>query len=389
MVLRKITMSTAYIIDAVRTPRGKRKGSFANLHPVDMATKPLKAIIERNQIDPALVEDVILGCVSQRGEQDNIIARKAVLAAGLPESIPGVTLNRFCGSGLTACNWAAQSIMSGMQDLVIAGGVEHMTRVPMEIDFYNGESDLQKFYPHLVSQGVSAEMIAEKYGFSRKQLDEFAVCSQERAAKSWAENRFAKSIISVNTTNAEGQSISVVKDEHFRVGTSLETLAGLKTVFKENGVIHAGNSSGIVDGSASVLFASEAGVQKSGLKPRAKVIATAVVGSEPLIMLLGPIPATQKALKKAGLTINDIDLFEINEAFAPVPLATAKDLGIPIEKINVNGGAIALGHPLGATGAMLLGTVLDELERRDLRYGLITLCIGLGMGVTTIIDRKV
>jgi acetyl-CoA C-acetyltransferase len=389
MVLRKITMSTAYIIDAVRTPRGKRKGSFANLHPVDMATKPLKAIIERNQIDPALVEDVILGCVSQRGEQDNIIARKAVLAAGLPESIPGVTLNRFCGSGLTACNWAAQSIMSGMQDLVIAGGVEHMTRVPMEIDFYNGESDLQKFYPHLVSQGVSAEMIAEKYGFSRKQLDEFAVCSQERAAKSWAENRFAKSIISVNTTNAEGQSISVVKDEHFRVGTSLETLAGLKTVFKENGVIHAGNSSGIVDGSASVLFASEAGVQKSGLKPRAKVIATAVVGSEPLIMLLGPIPATQKALKKAGLTINDIDLFEINEAFAPVPLAAAKDLGIPLEKINVNGGAIALGHPLGATGAMLLGTVLDELERRDLRYGLITLCIGLGMGVTTIIDRKV
>lgn len=382
-------MSTAYIIDTVRTPRGKRKGSFANLHPVDMATKPLKAIIERNQIEPSLVEDVIMGCVSQRGEQDNIIARKAILAAGLPESIPGVTLNRFCGSGLSACNWAAQSIMSGMQDLVIAGGVEHMTRVPMDIDFYNGESDLKKFYPHLVSQGVSAEMIAEKYGFSRQQLDEFAVRSQELAALAWAENRFSKSVIPVNILNTEGQAITVVKDEHFRIGTSLETLAGLKTVFKENGVIHAGNSSGIVDGSASVLFASEAGVKKSGLNPRAKVIATAVVGSEPLIMLLGPIPATQKALKKAGLTIKDIDLFEINEAFAPVPLAAAKELGIPLNKINVNGGAIALGHPLGATGAMLLGTVLDELERRDLRYGLITLCIGLGMGVTTIIDRKI
>lgn len=382
-------MTTAFIIDAVRTPRGKRKGSFSTLHPVDLAVKPLKAIIERNQLNPASVEDVVYGCVSQRGEQDNIIARKAVLAAKLPESIPGVTLNRFCGSGLTACNWVSQSIMSGMQDVAIGGGIEHMTRVPMDIDFYNGESDLKKSYPHLVPQGVSAEMIAEKYQFSRQQLDEFAVRSQELAAKAWADNRFAKSIIPVNCTNAEGQPITVTKDEHFRPGTTVEALAGLKTVFKENGVIHAGNSSGIVDGSATVLYASEAGLKANGLKPRAKVLATAVVGSEPLIMLLGPTPSIQKALKKANLKVSDIDLFEINEAFAPVPLATAKDLGIPLEKINVNGGAIALGHPLGATGAMLVGTVLDELERRDARYGVVSLCIGLGMGVACIIDRKI
>jgi acetyl-CoA C-acetyltransferase len=382
-------MPTAYIIDAVRTPRGKRKGSFSNLHPVDMAVKPLKAVIERNKLNPEVIEDLVYGCVSQRGEQDNIIARKAILAAKLPESIPGVTLNRFCGSGLTACNWVAQSIMSGMQNVAIGGGVEHMTRIPMDIDFYGGESDLLKNYPNLVPQGVSAEMIAEKYGYTRKQLDEYAVRSQELAAKAWAENRFAKSIIPVTTTGAEGQSITLSKDEHFRPGTTVEGLAGLKTPFKENGVIHAGNSSGIVDGAAAVLFASEAGCKANGLKPRAKVLATAVVGSEPLIMLLGPAPASRKALKIAGLSVKDIDLFEINEAFAPVPLATAQDLGIPLDKINVNGGAIALGHPLGATGAMLVGTILDELERRDLRYGLITLCIGLGMGVATIIDRKV
>lgn len=383
-------MTNAYIIDAVRTPRGKRKGSFSTLHPVDLATAPLTALVERNRLDPALVEDVIFGCVSQRGEQDNIIARKAILAAGLPESIPGVTLNRFCGSGLTACNWAAQSIMSGMQDIAIGGGIEHMTRIPMEIDFFGGESQLKVRYPHLVPQGESAEMIADKYGYDRKVLDEFSVRSQRLAAVAWEENRFAKSIIPVTVKDENGAPRIITKDEHFRPGTSLESLATLKPVFRpENGRIHAGNSSGMVDGSAGVLFASDTAVTKHGLKPRARVVATAVVGSEPVIMLLGPIPATQKVLAKAGLKLSDIDLFEINEAFAPVPLATAKDLGIPMEKINVNGGAIALGHPLGATGAMLLGTVLDELERRDLRYGLVTLCIGYGMGVATIIDRKI
>lgn len=382
-------MTNAYIVDAVRTPRGKRKGSLSNVHPIDLATVPLTQIIERNHLDPTTIEDVIMGCVSQREEQDNVIARKAVMAAGLPESIPGVTLNRFCGSGLTACNWAAQSVMSGMQDIVIAGGVEHMTRVPMDIDFYNGDSQLNVKYPKLVPQGESAEMIADKYGYSRNQLDEFASRSQKLASEAWENNRFEKSIVSVNSKDADGNAFQFTKDEHMRPGTTAETLGGLKTVFRQDGRITAGNSSGIVDGAAHVLFASEKAIKEQGLKARARVVSTAIVGSEPVIMLLGPIPSARKALQKANLTIGDIDLVEINEAFAPVPLAVSQDLDIPMDKINVNGGAIALGHPLGATGAMLLGTVLDELERRDLRYGLITLCIGFGMGVTTIIDRKI
>ncbi len=382
-------MSDAYIIDAVRTARGKRKGSLSQIHAVDLATYPIKALIERNKLDPTAVQDVIYGCVSQRGEQDNDIARSAVLAAGLPESIAGVTVNRFCASGLTACNFAAQAIMADQEDVMIGGGIEHMTRIPMEIDFYQGDSMLREKYPHLVPQGISAEMIAEKYKLSRTQLDEFALRSQQLAAKSWEEKRFSKSIIPVKAKTPEGQEFIFEKDEHFRPSTTMEGLAGLKTVFKADGVIHAGNSSGIVDGSAGVLFASKEAVAKHGLKPRAKITSTAVDGSDPVIMLLGPIPSTRKALKRAGLSIKDIDLFEINEAFAPVVLAVAQDLEIPMDRVNVNGGSIALGHPLGATGAMLLGTVLDELEKRDLRYGLITLCIGMGMGVTTIIDRKI
>lgn len=381
-------MNTAYIVDAVRTPRGKRNGSLSNLHPVDLAAVPLTEIIRRNGIDPNRIEDVIYGCVSQRDEQDNIVARKAILAAGLPESIPGTTVNRFCGSGLSACNWASQSIMSGMHNLVIGGGVEHMTRVPMDIDFYNGQSQLNKRYPHLVRQGESAEMIAEKYGYERKTLDAYALRSQQLAARAWEEKRFAKSIVPVTCPGESGQTITLERDEHMRPGTTMEALAGLKPVFRENGVITAGNASGIVDGAATVLFASETGLKENNLRPRARVVATAVVGSDPIIMLLGPIPAINKVLATAGVSISDIDLFEINEAFAPVPLAVTQDLQIPMEKVNVNGGAIALGHPLGATGAMLLGTLLDELERRDLRYGLVTLCIGYGMGVAMVIDRK-
>ncbi len=380
-------MQHAYIIDAVRTPRGKRKGSLSFTHPIDLAATPLSAIVSRNQLDPKEVEDVIYGCVSQRGEQDNVIAREAVLAAGFPESVPGVTVNRFCGSGLSACNWASQSVMAGMQDVVIAGGVEHMTRVPMNIEFKMVGSLLDQRYPNLVSQGVSAEMIAEQYGFSRSQLDAFAAASQQKAALSWEEKRFAKSIVPVQATDEAGKTFSFQKDEHFRPGTTVETLAGLKPVFKENGTIHAGNSSGIVDGAAAVLFASESAAKRLNLKPRGRVLGTAIVGSDPIIMLLGPIPAARKVLAKAKLSVKDIDLFEINEAFAPVPLACSKDLEIPLEKINVNGGAIALGHPLGATGAMLLGTALDELERTKKRYALITLCIGLGMGVATVIER--
>lgn len=382
-------MSDATIIDAVRTPRGKRKGSLSLVHAIDLAAHPLTSLIERNKIKPEEVSDVIYGCVSQRGEQDNDIARGAVLAAGLPESIAGVTLNRFCASGLTACNFAAQAIMAGQEDLVIGGGVEHMNRVPMEIDFFQGESGLSKNYPNLVPQGISAEMIAEKYNYSRTQLDEYAARSQELAAQAWEEKRFEKSIVPIKAKMPDGKEFLFEKDEHMRPGTTVEILAGLKPAFKEDGVIHAGNSSGIVDGSAGVLIASKKKSEELGLKPRAKFVSTGVAGSDPVIMLLGPIPSTQKALKRAGLTVKDIDLFEINEAFAPVVLAVSQELEIPMEKINVNGGAIALGHPLGATGAMLLGTILDELERQDKRYGLVTLCIGMGMGVTTIIDRKI
>lgn len=381
-------MSHAYIIDAVRTPRGKREGSLKFTHPIDLAAVPLQALQDRNKLDPILIEDVLYGCVSQRGEQDNVIAREAVLAAGWPVEVPGATVNRFCGSALTACNLSAHTIMANMGDLTIGGGVEHMTRVPMNISFDMAGSKLAERFD-LIPQGWSAEMIAQKYGFTRRQLDEFAERSQRLAAQAWEENRFAKSIVPVSAKDAEGKTFIFAKDEHLRPGTTADKLANLKPVFKEDGVIHAGNSSGIVDGAAAVLFASEKACKENNLKPRARVVATVEVGSDPIIMLLGPIPAIQKVTARAKLKISDIDLFEINEAFAPVPLAVAQDLKLDMEKINVNGGAIALGHPLGATGAMLLGTVLDELERRDLRYGLVTLCIGHGMGVATIIDRKV
>lgn len=382
-------MSAAYIIDAVRTPRGKRNGALATIHPVDLGTIPLNEVIKRNKLDPAKVDDVIYGCVSQRGEQDDLLTRKIVLAAGLPESVPGVVLNRFCGSGLTACNWAAESVMSGMQNVVVAGGVEHMTRVPMEINFVGEESNFTKNYPNLVPQGFAAEMVAQKYGYSRTRLDEFAARSQELAARAWEEGRFKKSIVPVDFTNVADQGTQLTRDEHMRPGTTVESLAKLKPVFKEDGVIHAGNSSGIVDGAATVLFASEQGLKENQLKPRARVVATAVIGSEPVIMLTGPVPAINKALKIAGLKVSDIDLMEINEAFAPVPLSVAQDLNFPLDRINVNGGAIAMGHPLGATGAMLVGTVLDELERQDKRLGCVALCIGFGMGIAMIIDRKI
>jgi len=382
-------MAEAYILDAVRTPRGKRKGSLSLTHPIDLATIPLKALIERNKIDPAQIADVIYGCVSQRGEQDNVIAREAVLAAGLPLDIAGATVNRFCGSGLTAVNMAAHAILAGQEDLMVGGGIEHMTRVPMEINFDMAGSLLAEKWPNLIPQGLSAEMIAEKYKYDRKKLDEFSVRSQKLAAQAWEEKRFAKSIVPVKVKNQEGQEFVFEKDEHLRPSTTVETLASLKPSFSLEGVIHAGNSSGIVDGSAAVLVSSAQKAKELGVKPRAKIVATSIAGSDPIIMLLGPIPAVQKALKKANLKIDDIDLWEINEAFAPVPLAVAEELKINLDKVNVNGGAIALGHPLGATGAMLLGTALDELERQDKRYACITLCIGFGMGVATIIDRKI
>jgi acetyl-CoA acetyltransferase family protein len=382
-------MNDAFIIDAVRTPRGKRNGSLSFVHPIDLATVPLQALAERNKFDPVEVSDVIYGCVSQRAEQDNVIAREAVLALGWPLEVAGTTVNRFCGSGLTAVNMCAQAIMAGQEDLMVGGGVEHMTRVPMEINFHMAGSMLLERWPNLIPQGLSAEMIAEKFGYDRKKLDEYSVRSQKLAAQAWETGRFKKSIIPVKAKTQDGKAFLFEKDEHMRPTTTVETLAGLKPSFKIDGVIHAGNSSGIVDGSAGVLLASAKKAKELGLKPRAKIISTAIAGSDPIIMLLGPIPTVKKALKKANLNVKDIDLWEINEAFAPVPLAVSQELGIEMDKVNVNGGAIALGHPLGATGAILLGTLLDEMERQDKRYGCVTLCIGFGMGVATIIDRKV
>ncbi len=386
-------MPTAVIVDAVRTARGKRKGSLATTHPLDLAAHVLKAAIRRTKIEPKVVDDVVLGCVTQIGEQGLNIARGAVLDAGLPIEIPGATVNRFCGSGLQAVNFAAQAIISGAMDLAIGGGVEGMTRVPMGSDAIGGDGpmspQMMERWPNLVPQGLSAEMVAEKWKISRQELDEFSAKSQQKAGAAIKEGKFKAEIEPIDVTLPDGQKRSFDTDEHCRPGTTVEALGALKPSFKEGGVIHAGNSSGIVDGAAAVVLASKERARSLGLKPRARIVSMGVAGSDPVLMLTGPIPAVQKALQNGELTVKDIDLWEINVAFAPVPIVVARELGIPMEKINVLGGAIALGHPLGATGAILLGTVLGELERRDLRRACITLCIGYGMGIATVIDRKI
>jgi acetyl-CoA acetyltransferase family protein len=377
----------AYIIDACRTPRGRKNGGLAGVHPIDLCTVPMKAIVERTGIDPARIDDAIIGCVTEVGEQGACIGRAAVLAAGWPIEIAGFSLNRFCGSGQTAVNLAAQGVASGAYDVVYAGGVESMSRCPMGSDMGALPPSLTDRYP-LIPQGLSAEMIADRWGFSRRQLDEYALESQRRAWRAIQEGRFARSLVPVpDAPQPDGTRKTVAVDEHPRPQSTLEGLMALKPSFKPDGKIHAGNSSGIVDGAGGVLLASRRAVQDLGLTPRARVVDTVIVGSEPVIMLTGPIPATQKILKRTGMTIDDIDLVEINEAFAPVPLITMQEIGIPHEKVNVNGGAIALGHPLGATGAMLIGTLLDELERQDKTVGLCTMCIGYGMGIATIIER--
>jgi acetyl-CoA acyltransferase len=395
-------MTVAVIVDAVRTPRvdavrtarGKKKGSLVRTHPMDLLAHVLAASVRRAGLDPLGVDDVVAGCVTQVGEQAFNIARGAVLAAGLPIELAGNTVNRFCGSGLQAVNYAAMQIMSGQADLAIGGGVESMNRVPMGSDGDGpGEGPISPAlaarFPDLVPQGLSAELIAEKWKLSRGQLDEFSAASQQKAGRAIAQGHFRNEIEPISVQGADGSSRKFDTDEHCRPSTTVETLAALQPVFKVDGVIHAGNSSGIVDGAAAVLVASREKARALGLKARAKIVATAVAGSDPVLMLTGPIPSTEKALRRAGLSVKDIDLWEINEAFAPVPIVVGQELGIALDRINVNGGAIALGHPLGATGAILLGTLLNELERRDLRYGAATLCIGYGMGVTTIIDRKV
>ncbi|HEX6957616.1 MAG TPA: acetyl-CoA C-acetyltransferase [Ferrovibrio sp.] len=401
-------MTEAYIYDAVRTPRGKGRASGA-LHevtPMRLATTVLEAVRDRNELDTSLVDDVVLGCVMPVGEQGADIARVAVIQANYAETTAGVQVNRFCASGLEACNMAAAQVMSGQSQMAIGGGVESMSRVPMGSDGGAWATDPAVALPtYFVPQGISADLIATKYGMSRADVDSYAVESQKRAKRSWDEGRFAKSIVPVKDING----LTVLdRDEHMRPDTTMQTLAQLEPSFTVMGeqfgfdsvatqrypdveriehVHHAGNSSGIVDGAAAVLIGSAEAGRKAGLKPRARIRSFASIGSEPTIMLTGPSFAAEKALKKAGMTPADIDLWELNEAFASVVLRFMQVLNIPHDKINVNGGAIALGHPLGATGAMILGTMVDELERSGKSTALVTLCVGAGMGTATIIER--
>ncbi|MCU4296658.1 acetyl-CoA C-acetyltransferase [Brevibacterium permense] len=401
-------MSEAFIYDAVRTPRGKnRGGALHSVKPIDLVTGLIDALRERNpDLDDKAIDDIVLGVVSPVGEQGSDIARVAAIVAGLDESVAGVQVNRFCASGLEAVNLAAQKVGSGFENLVLAGGVESMSRVPLGSDGGAWAQDPTTNYDtYFVPQGIGADLIATTEGFTRADVDAFAAESQKRAAAAWENSLFENSIIPVKDING----ITVLdRDEHMRPGSTVESLSQLPPAFAKlaaqtgfdevalqkyhwieaiDHVHTAANSSGIVDGASLVILGDEEVGQKMGMKPRARIVSTAVTGSEPTIMLTGPTPATKKALDKAGMTVDDIDLFELNEAFAAVVLKWMKDLNIPHEKVNVNGGAIAMGHPLGATGAMILGTVLDELERRDLKRGLVTLCIGAGMGIATIIER--
>ena len=410
-------MQSADILDAVRTPRGRGKagkGALSGIHPQEILAQALNRVLEKGGVDAAEVDDLVIGCVSQAGEQGANVARNAQLAAGWPIETTAVSLNRFCGSGLQAVNFGAMGVGSGFQNLVVAGGVESMSRVPMGADGAGADGDnltLRKKH-FQVPQGISADLIATLEGFSREDVDRFAVESQRRAAQALEECRFSKSVFPV--VDPETGEVALEKDEHPRPGTTLEGLAQLDPAFAAMGAhpvgpngetldeialarypeagsiqhVHtAGNSSGIVDGAAVALLASEDYVQAHGLQPRARIRAAATHGSEPIIMLTAPAPASQRALAQVGMEPADVDLWEINEAFAAVPLQTMRLLGIDHERVNVNGGAIALGHPLGATGAALLGTALDELERRDLTTALVTLCIGGGQGIATIVER--
>jgi acetyl-CoA acyltransferase len=381
-------MASAYIVDAVRTPRARRKGKFSKVHAVDLLTYPLNAVVNRSGVSPELVEDVLVGCVTQTQEQGWCVGRAAVLAAGWPISVPATTINRLCGSGQQAVNFASASVESGHYDLVVAGGLEHMTRVPMFSDAGGEESPLLKHHhPDLVQQGMAAEILSQEFGISRAEADEFAYRSQVNAKKAIFEGRFKRSTVPVPYKNDEGAEQILEVDDNPRSDTTLEGLQNLKTVFKEDGIITAGNASAIVDGAAAVLLASEGALKKHSLTPRARVVAQSVVGSPPRVMLTGPIEATRQVLKKAGLLPHHIDVWEINEAFAPVPLLTMREIRIDLTKVNINGGGISLGHPLGATGAILVGMAIDELERSNKRYALVTMCIGLGMGIATIIER--
>ena len=400
-------MTEAFIFDAVRTPRGKGKkdGALYSVKPVDLVAGLLKALEARNQLDTSQVDDIVLGCVTPVGDQGADIAKTAALVADWDEQVSGVQLNRFCASGLEAVNLAAMKVRSGFEDLVVAGGVESMSRIPMGSDGGAWAMDpATNMHTHFVPQGIGADLIATLEGFSRSDVDAFALCSQHKAARASADGSFAKSLVPVTDQNG---ILILDHDEFIRADSTLEGLGKLKPSFEMMGQmgfdasalrkyshveriehIHTpGNSSGIVDGAALMLIGSAAKGKELGLKARGRIVATAVTSTDPTIMLTGPAPATRKALAKAGLNVNDIDLFEVNEAFASVVMKFMKDMGVSEDKVNVNGGSIAMGHPLGATGCAILGTLLDELEKRNLRYGLATLCVGGGMGIATIIER--
>ncbi|MFC7460656.1 acetyl-CoA C-acetyltransferase [Hydrogenophaga defluvii] len=400
-------MTEAYVFDAIRTPRGKGKkdGSLHEVKPINLLTGVLTELQRRNGFDTARVDDVVMGVVSPVGEQGSVIAKTAALKAGWDWTCSGVQLNRFCASGLEAVNMAAQKVRSGWEDLVVAGGVESMSRVPIGSDGGAWAQDPEtNSQTDFVPQGIGADLIATLEGFTRADVDAYAAESQRRAAAAREAGYFARSVVPVK--DFLGQTI-LDHDEFIKPRTTVESLAGLKPAFEQLGAMgfdavaigrypqverihhvhHAGNSSGIVDGATAMLIGSDAAAKAHGLTPRARIVAAAVSGADPTIMLTGPTPAARKALAKAGLTVDQIDLFEVNEAFAAVPMKFMKDMGVPHDKVNVNGGAIAMGHPLGATGAMILGTLIDELQRRNLRYGLATLCVGGGMGIATIVER--
>jgi len=386
-------MNTAVIVDAVRTPLGKRNGMLKDWHPVDLASETLRALVERTGIDPGLVDDVIMGCVSQVGEQTFNVGRNAALAAGWPESVPGVTIDRQCGSSQQSVHFAAQGVMAGVYDVAVAAGVESMTRVPMGITFSQGpgkpfgERMRARYHNGLVPQGISAEMMAEKWNIPREELDAYAYDSHMRAARATEEGRFEGQIVPIEVKRDDGTVEMVTRDEGIRPDTTPEILASLRPVFKEDGVVTAGNSSQITDGASAVLIMSEQKAKELGLRPRARFVSFALAGTDPVLMLSGPIPATFSALEKAGLSIDDIDLFEVNEAFASVIGAWLRETGADWAKTNVNGGAIALGHPLGATGARLMTALVHELERTGGRYGLQAICEGGGTANATIIER--
>ncbi len=384
-------MATAVIVDAVRTATGRRNGQLKDWHPVDLAAETLRTLVSRNDLDPALVEDVIMGCVMQVGEQSLNVGRNAALAAGFPETVVGTTIDRQCGSSQQAAHFAAQSVMAGVNDVVIAAGVEVMTRVPMGASVQSGPGmpfgsrmfDRYKSVGGLVPQGTSAEMIADKWNLSREEMDAYSLESHRRAAQATAEGRFEREIIPV--LGADGSQVS--RDEGIRPDTTLEILGNLKPAFKPDGRVTAGNSSQISDGAAALLIMSEEKANALGLRPRARFHSFAMAGVDPVTMLTGPIPATDKVLQRAGLKLDDIDLIEINEAFASVVLSWEKEHKPDMSKVNVNGGAIALGHPLGCSGAKLMTTLLNELERTGGRFGLQTMCEGGGMANATIIER--